>query len=94
MIPLSPREQQVVDLWASGMSYKAIGSELGITVNTINEHVRRARSKGNFKTRHALLCHLIQKRMLAEMSKEVTADVLRAISDAGQRVPSLWLNIR
>lgn len=92
--PLSPREKQVVDLWASGQTHKSIGLELGISINTVNEHLRRARIKYEIKTAHAFLCKLIVERMMAELAQEVTAEVVKAVSDAGVRMPSLWMQIR
>jgi DNA-binding CsgD family transcriptional regulator len=92
--PLSPREQQVVDLWASGKTHKDIGFKLNISVNTVAEHLRRSRAKIGLRTHHEFLCHLIRQRVVDDLGKEVTAEVIKAISDAGARVPSLWLNIR
>jgi DNA-binding NarL/FixJ family response regulator len=37
---LTPREQEVLDLLAKGYLYKEIASQLGITINTLRNHLR------------------------------------------------------
>jgi DNA-binding NarL/FixJ family response regulator len=38
---LTPREDQVARLVGEGLSYKAIGHELGISARTVEHHVHR-----------------------------------------------------
>jgi DNA-binding NarL/FixJ family response regulator len=42
---LSPREQEVLSLYASGLALKQVAYELGITAHTAKEHIDRVRSK-------------------------------------------------
>jgi DNA-binding CsgD family transcriptional regulator len=39
---LSPRERQVVELVGAGSTYKQAANHLGISINTLREHMRRA----------------------------------------------------
>jgi len=39
---LTPRQRQVVILWAAGYTHKEIGKELGISANTAQTHSHRA----------------------------------------------------
>src|SRR5689334_21350185 len=53
--PLSARELQVLTLIAHGYCYKEIANELGISPNTIKNHLTRAREKLEAKsTAHAI----------------------------------------
>jgi DNA-binding NarL/FixJ family response regulator len=42
---LSPREQEVLSLYASGLALKQVAYSLNITVHTAKEHIDRVRSK-------------------------------------------------
>lgn len=42
---LSPREREVLSLYASGLALKQVAYELNITVHTAKEHIDRVRSK-------------------------------------------------
>jgi len=42
---LSPRESQVLELRRRGLSYKEIGSQLGIGKRTVKEHLQKVRKK-------------------------------------------------
>lgn len=42
---LSPREQEVLSLYASGLALKQVAYELKITVHTAKEHIDRVRTK-------------------------------------------------
>jgi DNA-binding NarL/FixJ family response regulator len=48
---LSPREQMILDRLAKGLTYQAIGDELGISVNTIRSHLRRVYEKLHVQSR-------------------------------------------
>lgn len=41
LVPLSPNERRVLDLYARGFLYKEIAAELGISLNTVKEYARR-----------------------------------------------------
>jgi len=42
--PLTPRERQVLSLYASGLGAKSVAFELGISENTVDDHLRRIRT--------------------------------------------------
>jgi len=42
---LSPREQEVLSLYASGLALKQVAYSLDITVHTAKEHIDRVRGK-------------------------------------------------
>lgn len=42
--PLTAREREVLALYASGLGAKAVASRLGVTENTVDDHIRRIRS--------------------------------------------------
>jgi DNA-binding NarL/FixJ family response regulator len=42
---LSPREREVLSLYASGLAQKMVAHELGIAESTVKEHIDRVRSK-------------------------------------------------
>ena len=42
---LSPQEERVLELFADGLKTQAVASELGIATGTVNDYVRRIRSK-------------------------------------------------
>ena len=42
---LSPRERQVLGLYASGFALKQVAFELGVSYSTVKEHIDRVRSK-------------------------------------------------
>lgn len=44
-VRLTPREREVIDLIAEGMSNKAIGKELSISVHTVKSHLRNIMEK-------------------------------------------------
>lgn len=48
---LSPREQEVLDLLARGYLYKEIAERLGISMPTVNTHVRRMYEKLHVRSR-------------------------------------------
>jgi DNA-binding CsgD family transcriptional regulator len=45
--PLSKREGQICELFALSMTYKEIAATLGISINTVREHVRNIYRKLN-----------------------------------------------
>lgn len=42
---LSPREREVLELYASGLTLKQVAFQLGIKANTVKEHIDRVREK-------------------------------------------------
>lgn len=50
-IPLTSREQAVLDSLARGLAYKQIGDELGISINTIRTHLRHIYEKLHVQSR-------------------------------------------
>ena len=38
--PLTARQQQVLDLWLSGVTYRQLAAELGISTQTVNPHLK------------------------------------------------------
>ncbi len=42
--PLTDRERQVLELYASGVGAKTVAAELFVSENTVNDHLRRIRS--------------------------------------------------
>jgi DNA-binding NarL/FixJ family response regulator len=62
--PLTPRQQQVAELIAQGLSSKRIARELGLSIRTVEAQVfaARARLGSPLRPRHALLLHVLQGR--------------------------------
>jgi two-component system NarL family response regulator len=50
-VRMTPREREVIDLIAEGMSNKAIGKELQISVHTVKSHLRNIMEKLNLHSR-------------------------------------------
>lgn len=40
MQSLTPRQQQVLDLWLAGTTYKDLAAQLGISPETVNPHLK------------------------------------------------------
>ena len=55
---VSPREREVLDLLARGYLYKEIAETLGISIATVNTHVRRVYEKLHVHTRVQALAKL------------------------------------
>lgn len=43
-LSLTPREQEVLELYASGLGAKAVAAQLGLSENTVDDYLRRIRS--------------------------------------------------
>ncbi|MGJ8676132.1 MAG: response regulator [Akkermansiaceae bacterium] len=54
-VALTPREQEVLDLLIGGKSYKLIGSELGVSIDTVRSHVRKVYSKLHIHSRSEIM---------------------------------------
>lgn len=50
-VQLTPREQEVIELIARGMSNKAVGRELHISIHTVKSHLRNIMEKLNLHSR-------------------------------------------
>ena len=42
---LTPRQEQVLELWLSGVQYRELAAELGISPGTVNPHLQAIRRK-------------------------------------------------
>lgn len=57
IIPLTRREREILRLVVSeGLSYKEIAARLGLTFNTVHDHLRNMRAKLNAKSMADLVC--------------------------------------
>jgi len=61
---LSPREVSVLGLLAEGYSYAALAGQLGITVNTVRNHIRAIYEKLHVHSRSEAVSKAIRKRMI------------------------------
>lgn len=58
---LSKREKEILQVLLKGLSYKEIGDQLFISVNTVKTHTKSIYSKLGFKNRIELLTVLMGK---------------------------------
>lgn len=58
-ITLSPREQQIARMVASGLTNQAIASTLAISVWTVSTHIRRIFAKLSVTSRAEMVAHLL-----------------------------------
>ena len=56
MKPLSVRQAQIIEQVAHGLSNKRIANDLGLSIRTVEEHIRVAASRlpGDGSTRHRI----------------------------------------
>jgi DNA-binding CsgD family transcriptional regulator len=59
-IRLSPRERELAELVAQGLSDKEMAQTLGISRWTVASHLRRVYSKLGVRTRAEMVAHLLQ----------------------------------
>jgi two-component system, NarL family, nitrate/nitrite response regulator NarL len=64
-VRMTPREREVIDLIAEGMSNKAIGKELHISVHTVKSHLRNIMEKLTLNSRLQIAAY-VHKRDAAE----------------------------
>jgi len=64
-IPLTPRENQVLQLLAQGMTNKAIALDLGITDHTVKFHVNAIMGKLGAQSRTEAVVRATQLGMIA-----------------------------
>lgn len=62
--PLSPREQQVLDLTAQGMTAREVGKTLQISSNTVERHRANIMSKLGFSNRAQLVRYAVENGLL------------------------------
>jgi RNA polymerase sigma factor (sigma-70 family) len=43
--PLTPRQQEVLDLWLAGTPYRELAARLGISPETVNPHLKNIARK-------------------------------------------------
>ena len=56
---LTEREEEVLEELAKGFTNKEIANTLGITENTVKEHIKRLMQKMNTTTRTGLLSRML-----------------------------------
>lgn len=57
---LTPREKQVVDELLKGLSYKEIGTVLGISAQTVNDHLKNVYPKMGVRTKAELMRKILK----------------------------------
>jgi PAS domain S-box-containing protein len=65
-VRLTPREREVIDLIADGLSNKAIGKELHISVHTVKSHLRNIMEKLTLNSRLQIAAYVHQQDTDAE----------------------------
>jgi PAS domain S-box-containing protein len=65
-VRLTPREREVINLVADGMSNKAIGKELDISVHTVKSHLRNIMEKLTLNSRLQIAAYVHQQDTDAE----------------------------
>ncbi len=58
---LSPRERSVLDRLAGGLAYKQIADELGVSIHTVRNYIRRIYEKLHVHTRTEAVAKFLQK---------------------------------
>jgi len=61
-VRMTPREREVIELIAEGMSNKAIGKELHISVHTVKSHLRNIMEKLALNSRLQIAAHIHNRR--------------------------------
>ncbi|HOB32026.1 MAG TPA: helix-turn-helix transcriptional regulator [Verrucomicrobiota bacterium] len=61
-VSLSPRQNQIMELISQGHTDKAIAAELGLSVHTVNNHVRVIYRRLNVHCRVSAVCRWVQSR--------------------------------
>jgi DNA-binding CsgD family transcriptional regulator len=59
---ITPRQNEILRLVARGMTSKEIARHEGISLNTVNTHVRRARSALGVGSRAAAVAVIVRRR--------------------------------
>jgi DNA-binding NarL/FixJ family response regulator len=61
---LTPREIEVVHHLSRGLSYADVGSELGVSLNTVMSHVKNAYRKLEVHTAAAAVMRAVELRLI------------------------------
>ena len=61
---LTPHEARIVRLLAEGDSYQEVGDRLGITVNTVRNHIRRIYEKLQVHTKSQAVSKALRGRLI------------------------------
>jgi two-component system, NarL family, nitrate/nitrite response regulator NarL len=69
LVPLSPREQEIVRMVAKGYPNKTIASVLEISSWTVASHLRRVFSKLGVSSRAAMVARLLEDGSLADLAR-------------------------
>jgi DNA-binding CsgD family transcriptional regulator len=67
--PLSPREEEIVDLCISGLTNEAIAIQLGLSIGTINTYWLRIKIKFGGQGKTETIARVIQKRADGALKK-------------------------
>ena len=63
---LTPREIQVLHHLSRGLSYSEVGSELGVSPNTVTSHVKNAYRKLDVHTAAAAVMRAVELRLIGQ----------------------------
>jgi len=63
---LTPREVEVLRHLSRGLSYAQVGSELGVTLNTVASHVRNSYRKLEVHTAAAAVMRAVELRLFGQ----------------------------
>ena len=61
---LTPHEARIVQMLAEGDSYQEIGDRLGITINTVRNHIRRIYEKLQVHTKSKAVSKALRQRLI------------------------------
>jgi len=61
---LTPREIQVLHHLSRGLSYSQVGTELGVSLNTVTSHVKNAYRKLDVHTAAAAVMRAVELQLL------------------------------
>jgi DNA-binding NarL/FixJ family response regulator len=67
---LTPRETEVMNLFARGMTGRQVARKLGISERTVNKHVEHVYAKLNVTNRIAALNHLLESSSYRPMLQQ------------------------
>jgi DNA-binding NarL/FixJ family response regulator len=63
--PLTPREKQIAEAAARGLTNRQIGAEFGISAETVKRHLASIYSKLSLRGRVALAIHVVRSQPAA-----------------------------
>jgi len=62
--PLTDREREILAALAAGHSYESSGAALGISVNTVRNHIRSAYDKLEVHTKSEAVCKAVRAGLI------------------------------